>query len=220
MNRQSLLLITLLTSLSIVSKSQSITSANFKISDREKGIRSIELFLDNNLILGLNSKGQFEYIDSSVEKESLYYEDYDATTTGISGKSDEKIKIYQKLKVTYYNDFIDHGDNGKIKSIEGIPVTYYNDYNLNDPKGAIKSIGNLRFSYYNKFNINNDFGALKTIGPIAVTYYTTFDINDPQGRVKSIGKVNIKYFNKFDSDALFGKIKSIKGNTKALYVTR
>ena len=220
MNRKSLLLITLLTSISVLTKSQSITTASFKISDREKGIRSIELFLDNNLILGLNSKGEIEYIDSNIEKESPYYEDYDATTTGTSGKSDEKIKIYSKLKITYYNDFINKGDNGKIKSIEGMPVTYYNDYDMHDPKGAIKSLGNIKFSYYNKFDMFNDFGALKSIGPIAFTYYTTFDMHDPKGKVKSIGKVNIKYFNKFDSAPLFGKIKSIKGNTKALYVTR
>ncbi len=219
MNRKSLLLITLLTTISILSKSQSITSASFKISDHEKGIRSIELILDNSLILGLNSKGEIEYIDSNIEKENLYYEDYDATM-GTSGQSDEKIKIYRKLKISYYNDFINKGDNGKIKSIEGMSVTYYNDYDMHDPRGAIKSLGNIKFNYYNKFDMFNDFGALKSIGPIAFTYYTTFDMHDPKGKVKSIGKVNIRYFDKFDSAPLFGKIKSIKGNTKSLYVTR
>lgn len=219
MNRKSILLITLLTSISILSKSQNIINASFKISDREKAVRSVELILDNNLILGLNSKGQIEYIDSNIEKENLYYDDYDATQEDIS-KGDAKIKIYQKLKVTYYNDFINNGDNGKIKSIEGMPVTYYNDYDMHEPKGAIKSLGNIKFKYYNKFDMFNDFGAFKSIGSIAFTYYTTFDMHDPNGKVKSIGKVNVKYFNKFDSASLFGKIKSIKGNTRALYVTR
>lgn len=214
MKTKHILLITLLLSASSLCKSQSISSADFRISEHRKGITSIELVLDNNLIIGINDEGVISYIDAYNENGDIEY------GSNFGGKEQQgKITSIGGLKIGYTDRFDIFDAIGTIKSIGNLPVTYYNRFDIHDPIGKIKSIGKIKFSYFNKFDIHNDFGTLKSVDNIQINYYTAFDINDPSGKVKSIGPVNIEYFNKFDIHDPFGKIKSIRGNNRRIHVS-
>lgn len=171
-------------------QAQTITSARFRISDRSNGIRSIELVLDNTILVGINEEGRIDYTESVSGNVSDYHAhpDYD--------------RNYGQETTTIGN----------------LPVRYYDNFDIHDPKGKLKSIGNIQFKYNNTFDIHEQFGSLKSVGNIQILYYNTFDIHDPQGKVKSIDNVQIKYFNKFDSMERFGRVKSIEGNTTAISV--
>ncbi|HWW38677.1 hypothetical protein [Pedobacter sp.] len=190
MKTKKALLCALLMCYGFYSQAQTITSARFRISDHSKGIRSIELVLDNTILVGINEEGRIDYTESVSGNVSDYHASPD-------------------LERNY----------GQEKTIIGnLPVRYYDNFDIHDPKGKLKSIGNIQFKYNNTFDIHEEFGSLKSVGDIQLSYYNTFDIHDPQGKVKSIGNVQIKYFNKFDGTDRFGSIKSIEGNTTAVSV--
>lgn len=191
MKNKQILLIAFLIGISSICKSQSIVSAKFRISDSKKGIRSIELTLDNNLVIGIDKTGLISYVDD--------------------GKDTDK---------HFETTFEDYNKEGKVHNVGDFKVDYYDQFDINDPMGKIKSIGNILFTYYNKFDIHDEFGALKSVGDIKITNYNVFDINDPKGKVKTIGNVKIEYYNKFDINDPFGKIKSIQGNNNHIYVTK
>lgn len=212
MKRKLLFVIGLLLCHSLISNSQTLTSAHFRISDRENGIRSIELTINNMIIIGLNSNGDISYIDEAEGALPDYTSDLEYSNEGRS-------KLIANQKVEYYDHF-DDDKSGKIKWIGGIKIDYNDNFDIHDPKGKIKSIGNIQIKYNNTFDIHDKFGAIKSIGPIQIKYNNAFDIHDPTEKVKSIGNVKITYFNSFDAQRLFGKIKSIKGNSKKIYVTK
>jgi hypothetical protein len=190
MKTKKALLCALLICCGYYTQAQTITSARFRISDRSTGIRSIELILDNTILVGINEEGEIDYTEFVSGKVS----DYHATPD---------LERNYGLETTI---------------IGNLPVRYYDNFDIHDPKGKLKSIGNIQFKYNNTFDIHEQFGSLKSVGNIQISYYNTFDIHDPQGKVKSIGNVQIKYFNKFDGTDRFGRIKSIEGNTNAISV--
>ncbi|ATP55915.1 hypothetical protein CPT03_05265 [Pedobacter ginsengisoli] len=212
MKRKLTFLLGLLLCYSLFSKSQTLTSAHFRISDREKGIRSVELNINNTIIIGLNSQGDISYIEEAEGALPDYTSDLEYTDDGGS-------KLIANQKIEYYDHF-DDNKSGKVKWIGGIKIDYNDNFDIHDPKGKIKSIGNIQIKYNNAFDIHDKSGTMKSIGPIQIKYNNVFDIHDPADKVKSIGNVKITYFNAFDAQRLFGKIKSIKGNSKKIYVTK
>lgn len=173
---------------SFISVSQTLNSANFKISDKRKGINSIDLVVNSDILIGISGDGEINYVDTERDVE--------------------------------YFDGFDKDKAGKIKAIGNVQIDYYDNFDINDPKGKVKSIGNIKIAYNNSFDIHEKYGTLKSVGTINILYYNAFDIHDPEGQVKSIGNVNVVYYNKFDDKELFGRVKSIKGNSKAVYVTK
>ncbi|WP_146186633.1 hypothetical protein [Pedobacter sp. HMWF019] len=190
MKTKKALLCALLMCWGLYSQAQTITSARFRISDHAKGIRSIELLLNNTILVGINEEGRIDYTESISGNISDYHANPDPE------------RNYGQETTTIGN----------------LSVRYYDNFDIHDPKGKLKSIGNIQFKYNNTFDIHEQFGSLKSIGNIQISYYNTFDIHDPQGKVKSIGNVQIKYFNKSDITERFGRIKSIEGNTPAVAV--
>src|SRR5690349_2565020 len=209
MKRKLTFLLGLLLCYSLFSKSQTLTSAHFRISDRETGIRSVELNINNTIIIGLNSHGDISYIEEAEGALSDYSSDLEQNDNGHS-------KFIANQKIEYYDNF-DNSKSRKIKWIGNIKVDYTDNFDIHDPKGKIKSIGNIQIKYNNDFDIHDKFGTIKSIGDIQIKYNNAFDIHDPKEKVKSIGNVKITYFNTFDAQRLFGKIKSIKGNSKKIY---
>lgn len=194
MNGKQISLIVLLLSTTILCNAQNLVSARFFISDTKKGISAIELFLDNNQVVGIDSRGEIAYVDGEQE------DDFG--------------------DVEYEGKFDKNTVETRPKGIKNLKITYYDKWDMHDPQGKVKTIGSIRFNYYNKFDMHNEFGTLKSIGNIPVAYYGVFDMHDPKGKVKSIGKVQVKYFNAFDDKRLYGRIKSIQGNSKTLYVKK
>ncbi|WP_448634770.1 hypothetical protein [Pedobacter panaciterrae] len=212
MKRKLLFVLGLLLCHSQISSSQTLTSAHFRISDRENGIRSIELTINNMIIIGLNSTGDISYIDEAEGALADY-------TSNSEYNDNEHSKFIANQKIEYYDRFDDE-KSGKIKWIGGIKIDYNDNFDIHDPRGKIKSIGNIQIKYNNAFDVHDKSGTIKSIGAIQIKYNNAFDINDPAEKVKSIGNVKITYFNSFDAKRLFGKIKSIKGNSKKIYVTK
>lgn len=190
MKHKLLLVLGLLLCHSLTSSSQTLTRAHFRISDTEKGVRFVELIINDTIIIGINSEGHISYIDEDRGTPQDYTSD------------------------------LEYNDDGNTKTIANQKVEYYDNFDIHDPKGKIKSIGNIMIKYNNAFDIHDKFGTLKSIGDIQIDYNNAFDIHDPEGKVKSIGNVKIAYFNSFDAQQLFGKVKSIKGNSKKVYVTK
>lgn len=190
MKQKNTLFALLFVSFGFFSRAQTVTSARFRISEHNKGPVSIELVLDDSILVGINQDGRIDYAES------------------IDGKPTD----YHAQPLSNQNNWKQNGN------IQGFTVRYYDNFDIHDPKDKLKSIGNIQFKYYNTFDIHDQPGSLKSIGDIKLTYYNTFDIHDPQGKIKSVGNVNIKYFNKFDTGERFGRIKSIEGNTRKLSV--
>ncbi|WP_214227521.1 hypothetical protein [Pedobacter sp. B4-66] len=212
MKSKPILMLGLLLCFSLIAKSQTITSAHFRISDTEKGIRSVELTINNIFTVGLSANGNISYVHEAEGALPDYISD-------LEYDDDSDLKQVANQKIEYY-DHLDNSKSGKIKWIGAVKIDYYDNFDLQAPLGKIKSIGNIKFVYNNDYNIHDKFGTLKSIGDIQIAYNNAFDIHDPEDKVKSIGNVKIAYFNSFDAQRLFGKVKSIKGNSKKVYVTK
>jgi hypothetical protein len=195
----------------LAGKTQEIIRTNFIIEDYQKGIQEIELTF-NTFIIGLDSEGEISFLEPLKRNNGNSWGDFEDNP--IHGP-----KNLGNLNVTYYDNF-DSAKSGKIKSIDGIPFDYYSDFDIHDKKGRLKSIGEMAIKYNNNFDIHDINGTLKSIGNIDIKYNNSFDIHDSKGTLKSVGPIKIIWYNSFDNDTLRGKIKSIKGNTRALHVTR
>lgn len=166
--KNSLLILTLILVCSFA-KSQTITQARFKISNKTKGFTSIDLVINNSIYIGIEDDGSIAYIES---------EDCDINTPNDL----EKLGI----GITFYDSFDIHDIPGKLKSIGGIKVTYYNNFDIHDERGRLKSIGDIQIKYYNTFDIHDPRGKVKSVGNVSITYYNSFDTSYPFGYVKSI----------------------------------
>lgn len=169
------LLVALLISISFLCKSQSITSARFTISDYKKGIRYIELLIDDNLIVEIDARGSICYVK-------------DLKTGFTNEKSDfnRKIESVSNLPVTYYDQFDIHDPQGKIKSIGKIKFSYYNVFDIHDEFGGLKTIDDIKIEYNNVFDITSPKGKVKSIGKVKIDYYAKFDTEDSLVKIQSI----------------------------------
>lgn len=148
-------------------KAQQITAANFVLSKEGKGIRSIQLLLDDKIEVVVTGAGRIKYI---------------GTTDGYPIENIDQMGP----RVEYYTDFDIHDEKGKLKSIGNVAFKYNNNFDIHDVKGTLKSVGDIKISYYNTFDIHDPQGRLKSIGNVQIKYYNTFDINDRFGDIKSI----------------------------------
>ncbi|SMC80418.1 hypothetical protein [Pedobacter nyackensis] len=211
MNYKKLLILSLMLCIGLAGKTQEIIRTNFMIEDYKKGIQEIELTF-NNFIIGIDPEGKICFVEPLKRSVPNYWDDFEDNAVNGGKKIGD-------LDVTYYDNF-DSAKSGKIKSIDGIPFDYYSNFDIHDKKGRLKSIGKIAFKYNNNFDIHDINGTLKSIGNIDIKYNNSFDIHDSKGTLKSVGPIKISWYNTFDNDALRGKIKSIRGNTRALHVTR
>ena len=178
MKRKLLFVLGLLLCHSLISSSQTLTSAHFRISDRENGIRAIELTINNMIIIGLNSNGDISYIDEAEGALPDY-------TSDLEYSDEKRSKLIANQKVEYYDHF-DDDKSGKIKWIGGIKIDYNDNFDIHDPKGKIKSIGNIQIKYNNAFDINDPAEKVKSIGNVKITYFNSFDAQRLFGKIKSI----------------------------------
>lgn len=211
MKHKNLFMLGLMLCIGLAGKAQDIISANFKISDHAKGLNQVELTF-SKFRLGIGHKGNVIFLEPLGSDQSGDWGDYDAG-------SSNNTQRYGNLNVTYYDNF-DKNKAGKLKSINGFTLDYNSDFDIHDIPGGIKSIGNIKISYNNSFDIHDKPGTIKSIGDIKINYNNSFDIHDKPGTVKSVGPVRIQYFGDFDDSTQRGRVKSIKGNTRAIHVTR
>lgn len=169
------LLLALSMSTCLLCKSQSITSANFMISDYKKGIRSIELLIDNDLIVEIDARGTICYV-----------KDQKTGFTDEKSNFNRKIESVRDFSVTYYDQFDIHEPYGKIKSIGKINFVYYDKFDIHDEFGALKSIDDIKVRYNNVFDINSPKGKVKSIGNVKIDYDAKFDTEDSLVKIKSI----------------------------------
>lgn len=211
MNYRKLLILGFMLCIALMGKAQEIVRANFIIEDYKKGIQEIELTF-NTFIIGISPDGKISFIEPLRRSRPNYWDDFEDNPVHGS-------KNMGNLNVAYYDGF-DRDKSGKLKSIDGIQFDYYTSFDIHDKKGRLKSIGNRAIKYNNGFDIHEVSGTLKSIGDIDVKYNNGFNIHETKGTVKSIGPVQIAWYNAFDNEQQRGRIKSIKGNTRAMYVTK
>ncbi|MXV51248.1 hypothetical protein GS399_09735 [Pedobacter sp. HMF7647] len=152
-----------------LANAQTITHARFKISNRNDGIQSVELLIDDRFYIGLTGNGGVDYIQLTT-RTPLAVEDMDNLG----------------MPLTWYDQSDIHDIPGKIKSIGGIQIVYNNVFDIHERKGTLKSIGDIPISYYNVFDIHDPQGKVKSIGKIQIEYYNAFDSKELFGRIKSI----------------------------------
>lgn len=108
---------------------QTITHAQFRISNKKKGFRSIDLEINKSILIGINNDGRIDYIES-------------AQGNSYTLRDMERIEI----PIKFY-DFSDINDlPGKIKSIGDIAITYNNVFDIHEQRGTLKSIGDIQGS--------------------------------------------------------------------------
>ncbi|MES2829311.1 MAG: hypothetical protein V4687_14210 [Bacteroidota bacterium] len=182
-------LLLLFLGLSFISVSQTLNSANFKISDKRKGINFIDLIVNSDILIGISGDGDISYVDA--EKDVEYYDGSDKEKAG-------KVKAIGNIQIDYYDSYDINDPKGKLKSIGNIKVVYNNSFDIHDKFGTLKSIGAVSVKYYNTFDIHDPEGQVKSIGNVNVTYYNSFDDKELFGRIKSIkGNSKSVYVTKF-----------------------
>ncbi len=207
-----LLFVGLMLCIGSATNAQELISAKFKIEDYKNDVQEIELTF-STFVMGMSADGQIIFIEPLKQSRANEWDDFHDNPTG--GRS----RNLGNLKLTYYDNF-DNEKAGKIKSIDDVVFDYFTSFDIHDKKGRLKSIGKMAVKYNNSFDIHEVNGSIKSIGNIAFKYNNAFDIHEVKGSIKSIGSVQISWYNSFDSNEQRGKVKSIKGNTRALYVTK
>jgi hypothetical protein len=199
---------------SIVTKSQSLSKAAFKLSDYSTEIRSIEIAMDN-ILMTIDNNGNI------IAFASVLGGDYDYWTNDIIGNREGKVKSIGGIHIDYWtNDFIGHRE-GKVKSIGSINIEYWTNDFIGKREGKVKSIGSIDIDYWTNDFIGNRDGKLKSIGSINVDYWTNDFIGRREGKLKSIGNINIDYWGRdFFENGKQGRIKSITGNSPTIYAVK
>jgi len=95
----------LLLCFSLMTKSQTITSVHFRISDTEKGIRSVELNINNTFIIGISANSNISYVHEAEEAHS-------ANASSLEYNDDDS-KLIANQKIEYY-DHLDNSKSGKV----------------------------------------------------------------------------------------------------------
>lgn len=162
-----ILLVVLLLFAVFTIKAQTITDANFVLAKQGRGIRAIQLVLDDKIEIVITGDGKI--------KDVISFDDY----------SDRNLEE-MGYRVEYYSNFDIHDKPGLIKSIGNIVFKYNNSFDIHDVKGTLKSVGDIKITYYNTFDIHDPQGRVKSIGDVQIKYYNKFDINDRFGEIKSI----------------------------------
>ncbi|MHA4895567.1 hypothetical protein ACXZ1K_12510 [Pedobacter sp. PWIIR3] len=183
------ILFSLLMALSSISYTQTLNSANFKISDKRKGINSVDLVVNGDILIGISGDGEINYVDT--EKDVEYFDGFDKDKAG-------KVKSVGNIQIDYYDNFDINDPKGKIKSIGNIKILYNNSFDIQEKYGTLKSIGAITIKYYNAFDIHDPDGQVKSVGNVNVVYYNSFDDKELFGRVKSIkGNSKSVYVSKY-----------------------
>jgi len=180
----------------LYSYSQKISRTTFRVSNISRNIQSIEMLIDENIVLTLTSNGESVSCNTITGGDIDYWPALDKKG---------KVKSIGKINIDYWGNIT--GKEGKIKSIGNTNVDYWPGF---DKKGKVKSIGNINIDYWG--NIPGKEGKIKSIGNTNVDYWPGFD---KKGKVKSIGNINIDYWGNIPGKE--GKIRSITGNTATFY---
>ncbi|MGY4386129.1 hypothetical protein ACVWYN_003179 [Pedobacter sp. UYP24] len=184
-----ILIIVSLAAINSLSYAQTISSANFRISDKRKGINSVDLTLNGDILVGVSGDGEINYVDA--EKDVEYYDSSEKEKAG-------KIKAIGNIQIDYYDNFDINDPKGKLKSIGNIKFVYNNSFDISEKFGSLKSVGSILIKYYNGFDIHDPNGQVKSIGNVNILFYNAFDDKELFARIKSIkGNSKTVYVTKY-----------------------
>ena len=139
----------------LYSYSQKISRTTFRVSNISRNIQSIEMLIDENIVLTLTSNGESVSCNTITGGDIDYWPALDKKG---------KVKSIGKINIDYWGNIT--GKEGKIKSIGNTNVDYWPGF---DKKGKVKSIGNINIDYWG--NIPGKEGKIRSITGNTATFY-------------------------------------------------